>query len=141
MNLWVEIELEAIIESYTSDCLKISEMEFTGRIYFYLWDYTIRWWGYREWLHYIPYHYEKMTEKTLKKIVQTKNFKTYVLKYLPYSYPRVYAINNLIRACEDWSISDRWLIEELRDIISENEIVKLSHEGKKYYNQLSNKED
>ena len=113
----------------------------TARIYFHLWDHVNWGGGYRRWLEKIPYRYENMTEKTLKKILTTKNFKTYVLKYLPYSYPRVYAINNLIRACEDWSISDRWLIEELRDIISENEIVKLSHEGKKYYNQLSNKED
>ncbi len=111
----------------------------TARIYFHLADHVIWGGGYDNWLKNIPYNYKNMTQSTLKRLLTTYWFKTYVLKFIPYSYPRNYAINNLIRACKDWSISDLWLIRELKDIITMNEIDKLSPEWKEYYKQLNKK--
>lgn len=105
----------------------------TARIYFHLWDHVNWGWGYEDWLEKIPYRYENMTEKTLKKLLTTEEFKTYVLKFLLWNKGKIY-VKNLVRWCRDWSISDLWLIDILKDIITIDDDVmnKLSLEWQKY---------
>lgn len=134
---WIENGVDYNKQIYNWLSKKFWDGIITARIYFHLADHVIWGGGYDHWLMNIPYNYKNMTQGTLKRLLTTDWFKTYVLKYIPYHYPRNYAINNLIRACEDWSISDFWLIRELKGIITMNEIDKLSPEWKKYYDQLN----
>ena len=70
-----------------------------------------------------------MTENTLKKVLI---FDDSIFKHFSYNFP-AQGINNLISGCEDWSISDIWLIQGLRDIIDIRNKNKLSPEWQKYY--------
>ncbi len=125
----------------------LSEKFWTGavtvRLYFYFWGCLNRLQAWTHWGWFrdgliLTNNYNNITENTLKKIFKTKKFME------DWDMPRSIDSNpsyqpwliNIINWCEDWSISDAWLIKIFVDMFHPESLSKimkkLSSEWQKY---------
>lgn len=111
------------------------------RLYFDLADHTYnryKAWNVHLWTQYIGLcgNYSNITQNTLNKISETRLFRQNIIdNHQPWDSLNGWGLSHIIMWCEDWSISDLWLIEKLKKVIADNmceTIQKLSVEWQKY---------
>lgn len=113
----------------------------TIRLYFDLADHTynrFKAWDLHEWTQGLGLDgdYSNITQDTLKKISKTRLFKQNIIdNHQPWNSIHGWGLAYIVMWCEDWSISDLWLIENLKKVIADNmceTIQKLSVEWQKF---------